>query len=137
MDSTLIFDSHISNVSGSINYHLHYLRIVRYPSMLKSSVHCLCCHTSYLRLLQLHISPHPWLLHFKSSDTTKLIYQIDKFSCTNITQYLIKLHWLSIKSRYIYKMSLLDHKAINHYTPTTYPFSSSLIPIKLEWSTHQ
>ena len=40
--------------------------------------------------------------------------------------YLIKLYWLTIKSRCIYKTALLAHKPIRHHSPD---YLSSLITI--------
>ena len=66
-----------------------------------------------------HLIPNVYIarIHTLQNSIVGYIYQINKFSHTNIMQYLIKLYWLPIKSSCIYKIALLAHKSIHHYIP--------------------
>ena len=121
MESTLSFDNNISNVTRSMHYYLHSLRIVIFDY----------CNFTFHLTHDFYLSR----LYTLQNSIVRCIYQINKFSHTNITQYLIKLHWLPIKSRCIYNLARLAHKARYHHSSD---YLSSLIttnPIKLEQST--
>ena len=131
MDSTLSFDTHISNITRSIHYHLHSLHIVR--RSINTDTAALIASAYILPIFDycnfiFHLIPdyHITRLQILQNSLVRCIYQIDKFSHTSITPYLIKLHWLPIKSRCTYKTALLTHKAIHHHSPD---YLSSLINI--------
>ena len=49
------------------------------------------------------------------NNAARLVFR--KKKCENVTPLLIKLHWLPVKQRIIYKLNVLTHKALNKLAP--------------------
>ena len=122
MDTTLCLDKQIAHITKSIHYQLHSLRIVRRSintetASLIASAYILpifdYCNFALHNIPDIHLSG----LQVLQNSIVRCIFKIDKFSHTSITPYLMKLHWLPIKSRCLYKSLLIAHKAIHHSTP--------------------
>ena len=122
MDTTLCLDKQIADITNSINYHHHSFRILRRlfnteTASLIDSAYSLPLFDYYNFALHnipdIHLSGRQVL----QNSIVRCIFLIDKFSHTSITPYLIKLHWLPIKSRCLFKYLLIAHKAIHHSTP--------------------
>ena len=122
MDTTLCLDKQIADITNSIIYHLHSLRILR--RSINTETASLIDSAYILPLFDycnfaLHNFPD---IHFSGrqvfqNSIVRCIFLIDKFSHTSITPYLIKRHWLPIKSRCLFKYLLIAHKALHHSTP--------------------
>ena len=128
-DSSLYFHHHISNLLLSINFHLHYFRLIRNSISLIVSITIASSFIlpifDYCNIL---IFPNLAIKFKKITNPIKSlvrsIFKIDRFSQIHISPYLKRLHWLPIKFKVIFKVLLLTHNYLHHNRPE---YISSLI----------
>ena len=71
-------------------------------------------------------------LQILQNSIARCIFNIPKYSHTYISPFLVKLHWLPVRHRILYKTLLLAHKEIHHDSPD---YLASLLKLKLPTST--
>ena len=122
LDQKLSYLPHITNISKSINYTLHTIRLIR-PSitteLAKLLVNSLIlprldyCNST-LNSLPAHTIKMLTKLQYRAIRT---IFRIKKYSRQHITPYMKSIHWLPIPYRIQYKLLLLTHHATHNNKP--------------------
>ena len=138
-DNTFNFYRQLTHITKLLNYQLHSLRLIRHSISISTAT---IIASAYI--LPLFEYCNCILYNTLSSYITKLqilqnsiaryigIFNIPKYSHTHISPFLVKLHWLPVRHRILYKTLLLAHKAIHHDSPD---YLASLLKLKLPTST--
>ena len=128
-DNTFNFYRQLSHITKLLNYQLHSLRLIRHSISISTAT---IIASAYI--LPLFDYCNFILYNTPSSYITKLqILQNSIARCIfNILSFLVKLHWLPVRHRILYKTLLLAHKAIHHDSPD---YLASLLKLKLPTST--
>ena len=125
IDPTLQFHIQTKSLSQSINYILHNLRTIRpfinfnTTKLLATSLILPALITVIHVPIGTYMLPHNLInkLQRLQNTTIRFIFNIAKHSRQRISPLRTKLHWLPIKYRIIYKISLTIHLATHHNTP--------------------
>ena len=122
LDQKLSYLPHITNISKSINYTLHTIRLIR-PSITTELAKLLVTSlilprldycNSTLNSLPAHTIKMLTKLQYRAIRT---IFRIKKYSRQHITPYMKSIHWLPIPYRIQYKLLLLTHHATHNNKP--------------------
>ena len=128
-DNTFNFYRQLSHITKLLNYQLHSLRLIRHSISISTAT---IIASAYI--LPLFDYCNFILYNTPSSYITKLqILQNSIARCIfNILRFLVKLQWLPVRHRILYKTLLLAHKTIHHDSPD---YLASLLKLKLPTST--
>ena len=122
LDKKLSYLPHITNISKSINYTLHTIRL-SIPSITTELAKLLVTSlilprldycNSTLNSLPVHTIKMLTKLQYRAIRT---IFRIKKYSIQHITPYMKSIHWLPIPYRIQYKLLLLTHHATHNNKP--------------------
>ena len=122
LDQNLSYLPHITNISKSINYTLHTIRLIK-PSITIELAKLLVTSlilprldygNSTLNSLPAHTIKMLTKLQYRAIRT---IFRIKKYSRQHITPYMKSIHWLPIPCRIQYKLLPLTHHATHNNKP--------------------
>ena len=130
----LLYNGRLTKV---LNYQLHSLRLIRDSISISTAT---IIASAYILLLFdycnfiLYNTPSSYItkIQILKNSIARCIFNIPKYSHTHISPFLVKLHWLPVRHRILYKTLLLAHKAIHHDSPD---YLASLLKLKLPTST--
>ena len=122
IDETLSPTQHIRSIARSVNYTLYTIRLIRpfinTDTAITLATALILSRFDYCNVLLNNIQQHSTnSLQVLFNNTVRVIYNIPKFSRTHISPLTASLHWLPIKSRIIYKISLIIHNAYHNNYP--------------------
>ena len=135
-DNTLNFYRQLSHITKLLNYQLHSLSLIRHSISISTatiiaSAYILLYSTlfDYCNFI-LYNTPSSYItkLQILQNSIARCIFNIPKYSHTHISPFLVKLHWLPVRHRILYKTPLLADKAIHHDSPD---YLASLLKLKL------
>ena len=136
-DNTFNFYRHLSHITKLLNYQLHSLRLIRHPISISTDTIIASAYIlplfDYCNFI-LYNTPSSYItkLQIIQNSIARCIFNIPKYSHTHISTFLVKLHWLPVRNRILYKTLLLAHKEIHHVSPD---YLASLLKLKLPTST--
>ena len=136
-DNTFNFYRQLSHITKLLNYQLHSLRLIRHSILISTATIIASAYIlplfDYCNCI-LYNTPSSYItkLQILQNSIARCIFNIPKYSHTHISPFLVKLHWLPVRHRILYKTLLLAHKAIHHDSPD---YLASLLKLKLPTST--
>ena len=136
-DNTFNFYRQLSHITKLLNYQLHSLRLIRHSIAISTATIIASAYIlplfDYCNYI-LYNTPSSYItkLQILQNSITRCIFNIPKYPHTHISPFLVKLHWLPVRHRILYKTLLLAHKAIHHDSPD---YLASLLKLKLPTST--
>ena len=136
-DNTFNFYRQLSHITKLLNYQLHSLRLIRHSISISTATIIASAYIlslfDYCNFI-LYNTPSSYItkLQILQNSLARCIFNIPKYSHTHISPFLVKLHWLPVRHRILYKTLLLAHKAIHHDSPD---YLASLLKLKLPTST--
>ena len=122
IDETLSPTQHIRSIARSVNYTFYTIRLIRpfinTDTAITLATALILSRYDYCNVLLNNIQQHSTnSLQVLFNNTVRVIYNIPTFSRTHISPLTVSLHWLPIKSRIIYKISLIIHNAYHNNYP--------------------
>ena len=136
-DNTFNVYRQMSHITKLLNYQLHSLRLIRHSISISTATIIASAYIlplfDYCNFI-LYNTPSSYItkLQILQNSLARCIFNIPKYSHTHISPFLVKLHWLPVRHRILYKTLLLAHKAIHHDSPD---YLASLLKLKLPTST--
>ena len=127
----------LSHITKLLNYQLHSLCLIRHSISISTATIITSAYIlplfDYCNVI-LYNTPSSYInkLQILQNSIARCIFNIPKYSHTHISPFLVKLHWLPIRHRILYKTLLLAHKAIHNDSPD---YLASLLKLKLPTST--
>ena len=121
-DNTFNFYRQLSHITKLLNNQLHSLRLIRHSISISTSTIIASAYIlplfDYCNFI-LYNTPSSYItkLQIVQNSIARCIFNIPKYSHTHISPFLVKLYWLPVRHRILYKTLLLAHKAIHHDSP--------------------
>ena len=118
-DNTFNFYRQLSHITKLLNYQLHLLRLIHHSISISTATIIASAYilplVDYCNFI-IYNTPSSYItkLQILQNYIARCIFNIPKYSHTNISPFLAKLHWQSVRYRILYKTLLLVLKAIYH-----------------------
>ena len=127
---TFNFYRQLSHITKLLNYQLHSQCLSTATIIASAYILPLFDYCNFI----LYNTPSSYItkLQILQNSIARCIFNIPKYSHTHISPFLVKLHWLPVRHRILYKTLLLAHKTIHHVSPD---YLASLLKLKLPTST--